>query len=82
MCALTMIRDTKAHCVITPKHRTICKMVDYDKLIQSRSNELCPNITGKRRSLTNNGYYDGNIDLTHRQGLTGVPVKLPYGASI
>ena len=33
-CALMMIRDTKAHCVITPKHQAIYKMVDYDKLIK------------------------------------------------
>ena len=57
-------------------------MVDYDKLIQSISNELCPNETGKQRRLTNNGYHDGDIDLTHRQGLTGISVKLPYGAFI
>jgi len=49
---------------------------------KSISNELCPTIKGKQKSLTNNGYHDGNIDMTHRQGLTGVPVKLPYGAFI
>ncbi|MEX2429008.1 MAG: transposase, partial [Bacteroidales bacterium] len=34
MCALMMIRHTKAHCVNKPKHQTIYKMVDYVKFIQ------------------------------------------------
>jgi hypothetical protein len=57
-------------------------MVDYDKLIQSIRNELCPTNKGKQRRLTNNGYHDGDMGLTRRQGLTGVSVKLPYGAFI
>ena len=57
-------------------------MVDYKKPAEQERNEPCPNGNGKQGGLTTNKLLLELIELNHRQGLTGVSVKLPYGAFI
>jgi hypothetical protein len=58
-------------------------MVDHEELIQvDKQRALSQGKRVNKEDSLTNGYHDGIIDLTHRQGLTGVSVKLPYGAFI
>jgi hypothetical protein len=57
-------------------------MMDYKELTELKGNEPCLIINGKQGGLTTNKLLLELIELNHRQGLTGVPVKPPYGAFI
>ncbi len=47
------------------------------EIIKLTRNELCPNKTGKQRSLTTNSSIKEVIELDYRQGASGKPVKSP-----